>query len=249
MILRRLKAHVEKENWFAVFIDFAIVVIGVFIGIQVANWNETRRDREDETAFLNRLHLDIMHVEDSSARLRERRIGLIDDLRSAAFIIFEGEEDATLNEAQCMALAVSRYYNINVLGLPSLVELTNAGRVGIIRNEALTTSLVTYQQTVAAFNDFVSREASLNNNLLTLTPELLRISPTFDASLGEMQTDPVCDVPGMRENQLFRNALSENIDSYDAYLRDGLLPWDAQLRKVHATIDQVLNVTHTEDTP
>ena len=64
-----------------------------------------------------------------------------------------------------------------------------------------------------------------------------------------MQTDPVCDVPGMRENQLFRNALSENIDSYDAYLRDGLLPWDAQLRKVHATIDQVLNVTHTEDTP
>jgi hypothetical protein len=44
MILRRLKAHVEKENWFAVFLDFAIVVIGVFIGLQVANWNETRSE-------------------------------------------------------------------------------------------------------------------------------------------------------------------------------------------------------------
>ena len=42
MILRRLKTHVEKENWFAVFLDFCIVVLGVFIGLQVANWNETR---------------------------------------------------------------------------------------------------------------------------------------------------------------------------------------------------------------
>jgi len=44
MIFRRIKAHIEKENWFAVGIDFCIVVIGVFIGIQVANWNETRAD-------------------------------------------------------------------------------------------------------------------------------------------------------------------------------------------------------------
>lgn len=45
MILRRLRAHVEAENWFAVAIDFVIVVVGVFIGIQVANWNEAQQDR------------------------------------------------------------------------------------------------------------------------------------------------------------------------------------------------------------
>jgi len=46
MIFRRVKAHIEKENWFAVFVDFCIVVVGVFIGIQVANWNETRAENE-----------------------------------------------------------------------------------------------------------------------------------------------------------------------------------------------------------
>ena len=35
MILRRLRTHVENENWFAVGIDFAIVVVGVFLGPQV----------------------------------------------------------------------------------------------------------------------------------------------------------------------------------------------------------------------
>ena len=42
MLLRRIIEHVKAQNWFAVGIDFVIVVVGVFIGIQVANWNDAR---------------------------------------------------------------------------------------------------------------------------------------------------------------------------------------------------------------
>jgi hypothetical protein len=59
MILRRIKAHVEKENWFAVGIDFAIVVVGVFIGIQVANWNEMRANASKEKIMLAAILKDI----------------------------------------------------------------------------------------------------------------------------------------------------------------------------------------------
>ena len=55
MIFRRLKAHVERENWFAVFLDFCIVVIGVFIGLQVANWNESRANAQRETQVLQEI--------------------------------------------------------------------------------------------------------------------------------------------------------------------------------------------------
>ncbi len=37
MLLRRVIAHVRNQEWTAVAIDFVIVVIGVFVGIQVAN--------------------------------------------------------------------------------------------------------------------------------------------------------------------------------------------------------------------
>jgi len=40
MLLRSVIKHVKTQNWFAVILDFFIVIIGVFIGIQVANWNE-----------------------------------------------------------------------------------------------------------------------------------------------------------------------------------------------------------------
>lgn len=35
-------AHVKTQNWFAVTVDFVIVVVGVFVGIQGSNWNEAR---------------------------------------------------------------------------------------------------------------------------------------------------------------------------------------------------------------
>jgi hypothetical protein len=55
MLLRRVTKHVTDQNWFAVVIDFFIVVVGVFIGIQVANWNAVSKDLAKEQVYLTRL--------------------------------------------------------------------------------------------------------------------------------------------------------------------------------------------------
>ena len=55
MILRRVIEHVKAQNWTAVALDFVIVVVGVFIGIQVANWNEARAERVGEKQLVLRL--------------------------------------------------------------------------------------------------------------------------------------------------------------------------------------------------
>lgn len=59
MLLRRVIAHFRKQEWTAIAIDFAIVVLGVFIGIQVANWNEARVDRIRANSYLERIHADL----------------------------------------------------------------------------------------------------------------------------------------------------------------------------------------------
>ncbi len=55
MLLRRVTQHVKDQNWFAVGIDFMIVVIGVFIGIQVANWNASRVEDSQARDLLDRM--------------------------------------------------------------------------------------------------------------------------------------------------------------------------------------------------
>ena len=42
-MLRRLVASARRQDWFAVAVELVVVVVGIFIGLQVANWNEDRK--------------------------------------------------------------------------------------------------------------------------------------------------------------------------------------------------------------
>jgi len=65
MILRRVIDHVKAQNWTAVALDFVIVVMGVFIGIQVSNWNAARTDRAKAESYLERIADDLTIVQTS----------------------------------------------------------------------------------------------------------------------------------------------------------------------------------------
>ncbi|MCA8900460.1 MAG: hypothetical protein KDA53_04360 [Hyphomonas sp.] len=59
MILRRLTDAFRKQDWFTVFIETMIVVLGVFLGLQASNWNEARNDRSDASQYRERLVADM----------------------------------------------------------------------------------------------------------------------------------------------------------------------------------------------
>lgn len=51
MILRRLAEAVTEQNWFTVVLEVLIVVVGIFIGLQVDDWNTERIERQEITEF------------------------------------------------------------------------------------------------------------------------------------------------------------------------------------------------------
>jgi len=51
MVIRRIHDHVAHHNWFAVFVDLMIVVVGVFLGAQANNWNQARIERADAAEY------------------------------------------------------------------------------------------------------------------------------------------------------------------------------------------------------
>jgi len=59
MILRRLIEHIRHQAWTAIVIEFVIVVIGIFVGMQVSNWNAERANRALEATHLKNLAKDI----------------------------------------------------------------------------------------------------------------------------------------------------------------------------------------------
>jgi hypothetical protein len=59
MLMRRVASRLSQQDWFAVAIEFALVVAGVFLGIQVANWNDSRKGRALEATYLTRIAQDV----------------------------------------------------------------------------------------------------------------------------------------------------------------------------------------------
>ncbi len=54
-MIRRIREHVAQQNWFPVAVDLAIVVVGVFLGMQVSNWNQVRVEKAETERLLVQL--------------------------------------------------------------------------------------------------------------------------------------------------------------------------------------------------
>ena len=59
MILRRVVEHFRKQEWTAIAIDFVIVVVGVFVGMQVSNLNAARLEDNESVFFTERQRNDL----------------------------------------------------------------------------------------------------------------------------------------------------------------------------------------------
>lgn len=68
MILRRVISHFRKQEWTAIGLDFLIVVFGVFVGLQVNDWNTERQNLKLERDYVERLFVDMQKsVEDRNS--------------------------------------------------------------------------------------------------------------------------------------------------------------------------------------
>ncbi|MGA8278804.1 MAG: hypothetical protein WB784_11500 [Rhodanobacteraceae bacterium] len=85
MILRRIAGQLKQQHWTGVFIELAIVVLGVFIGLQVDNWNQARADQnrldQQLSAFESELETNLVQIKDYR-RHAASQISAINELRA-----------------------------------------------------------------------------------------------------------------------------------------------------------------------
>jgi hypothetical protein len=211
MILRRVTEHVKSQNWFAVGIDFLIVVVGVSIGIQVANWNEARRDREAEAVYLDRLYREIAEIsqraESDFAKQRDR-LELIEQVRTH-FATGLGRD--ALSGLHCGALSQSHIFADTIFYPPTIKELISTGRILLIRDEGIRTAILSFDQTNEILQQ-VRTDIQIDRLLLARDyPQLIV------AGLEEWE-DASCDFAAMSQNQAFLNDFIDNMRRFEAYV-------------------------------
>ncbi len=75
VLLRRITQNVKNQNWFAVALDFVIVVAGILIAFQITKWNEGRVSQSTEQVLLQEMHVrlskDSEEIQENLQKYRE----------------------------------------------------------------------------------------------------------------------------------------------------------------------------------
>jgi hypothetical protein len=141
MLLRRVTEHVHHQNWFAVWVDFAIVFIGVFVGIQAANWNDAQADLRLGQYYIDRLAVDLRNdVEINTAQLSyyEQVLASVEQVER---LLLEQSTDAkTIVSAAYRATEVS---NVPI-NTATWEQVVSSGHVGLLRDPRLEYGLAEY---------------------------------------------------------------------------------------------------------
>src|SRR5512139_202451 len=93
MILRRVISHVRQQEWTAIAIDFFIVVAGVFVGMQVANWNEQQADNRRAQAYTERLAIDLGKDLDSRRALTAYYAAVLESVERTNALLADSKAD------------------------------------------------------------------------------------------------------------------------------------------------------------
>jgi len=233
MIFRRIKAHIEKENWFAVFIDFLIVVLGVFIGIQVSNWNAAQADKLLAQEYLQRLHADLTSDQRSSSTRAEFNATVA--AYGAKALAFS-ESDVGLQQADWET--VLAYFQASQVWHTSqsnatYVEMSNSGDLSLIRNQELRKALADYYVTSPIINaSFIIKHVpEYRETIRSLTPSVVTQhvwSHCFEAQGYFYQKLLQCDSP------ITKTEAKEILDIFldDTNVKPQLRSWMSTLRTV-----------------
>ena len=143
MLLRRITEHVKAQNWTAVALDFVIVVVGVFIGIQVANWNDVRQERLSEAQYLERfadeIELTIEHIREERA-FAENSLRALEDFTTELYR--DGASDEELVSATNGYTTTGAFFANFRPNRTTFDDLITTGNFDIIGDEAIRSGLI-----------------------------------------------------------------------------------------------------------
>ena len=161
MILRRLATSIRKQDWFTVLIETLIVVLGVFLGIQLGNWNEARQEFLKSQSFTARL-LDDLRVEYEYAQAVQ---AYANDARANALTVLAGLEGAQPVGDRELLIAAYRASQFQWYERRSAAfdELLSSGELALISNGVLRETAVRYYSNSLTVFDLMLADATMSD--------------------------------------------------------------------------------------
>jgi hypothetical protein len=165
MILKRVSQAIRRQDWLAVLLEFIILIVGIFMGLQATSWNEERQVEVSRMETLNLLQEEtIANLERINLRNRyyEERIA---QLAVVADAVASGQLDPGDEAAFERGLAQIQFFAPVAIRDAAFVALQESGAIAELNDKALLIELADYR---AQVDWTASQHRSFRNGISTL---------------------------------------------------------------------------------
>ena len=161
MILRRIAEGIRQQDWFVVIVEIMIVVVGIFIGLQVDDWNDRRKERASEAVYLLSIKQDLQA---SVTMLEEHQEVLLSRLSS--LVQLANDEIADIPVEDFSNLMNSGLFSLRFLQVQrnTYSTLESAGQIALLRSVELQRALFDFSQALEMDPDYA--KAYYNRSLI-----------------------------------------------------------------------------------
>ena len=142
MLLRRFMENIRDQNWLAVWLDFIIVVVGIFLALQATEWQQDRENRALEIKHLKRLEQSI----EANIQTLEKAAGLQASLienHSRVYQLLKTDDWSAEQELFVRTNIVNiTYWRAIDLNLGAITSLSDSGELKLIRNNEIQEEII-----------------------------------------------------------------------------------------------------------
>jgi len=143
VILAKLANSLRRQDWQAVVVEILVVVIGILFALQVDTWNESRKDRNLEQIYLQRLSANLQGDIDGFRNLRrifQEKFEFIEEIKSG----ITPEHIERDPRAWVERLRYSLYVSLPTVRSATFDELAGSGQLAILRDLELRSAVADY---------------------------------------------------------------------------------------------------------
>ena len=152
MILRRFSKHVSDQNWFAVGLDVIVVVVGIFLGMQVTEWQSEQKGRTKAQSYLENLNQNLLQDID----FHEQRIESVESILSEISSLSNDLSNNNNKQVTNIATLFLSTHRVR-LETATIENLKSTGTLNLINNKIITEELLKY------YSEVGTREAAWYN--------------------------------------------------------------------------------------
>ncbi len=136
-LLRKIRHRLLEESSYGMYMLYAggevlLVVIGILLAFQIDNWNEDRKERQQETVILKQLHSEFT----SNLDQLDHKIAAKEDIMNSVMQLFRYIDDPQLRNKDSIDYHLARTMPYSTFD-PIVYDLAGSGSLMLIRNNYL----------------------------------------------------------------------------------------------------------------